>query len=95
MGQRKLALERLMSIKMKVTAAVLAATLATALGSTSIQAKGCGWGPSIGIGIAASTLIGAPAAGAYYYYDPVYRVSEHVAYGNYVDSMRVCNAVPS
>jgi hypothetical protein len=90
-----------MSIKMKVTAAVLAATLATALGATSSQARGWGWGPSVAIGIAAGALIGTAAAsayGPYYYDDPVFprchRVPEYDAYGNYVGSMRVCNAGP-
>jgi hypothetical protein len=92
-----------MSIKTKVTAAVLTATLVTAVAATSseAEARGWGWGPALGVGIAAGALIGAAAAGAYapgYYYDPAFprchRVPQYDAYGNYVGSIRVCNAVP-
>jgi hypothetical protein len=93
-----------MSVKAKVTAAVLAATLVTAAAATSseAEARGWGWGPALGVGIAAGALIGAATAGAYapsYYYNPALlrcqRVPHYDGYGNYVGSIRVCNAVPS
>lgn len=91
-----------MSIKAKVTAAMLAASLVTAVAATSseAEARGWGWGPALGVGIAAGALIGAATAtGAYgYSYDPAFprchRVPQYDAYGNYVGSIRVCNAVP-
>jgi hypothetical protein len=93
-----------MPIRAKVTAAMLAVTLVTAVTATSseAEARGWGWGPALGVGIAAGALIGAAAAaGAYapgYYYDPTFprchRVPQYDGYGNYVGSIRVCNAVP-
>jgi hypothetical protein len=92
-----------MSVKAKITAAVLAVTLVTAVAAASsdAEARGWGWGSDLGVGIAAGALIGAAAADAYasgYYYDPAFprcqRVPQYDGHGNYVGSTRVCNTVP-
>jgi hypothetical protein len=93
----------------KTAAAALAAlTLTAGLVATSSSAQAFpkkGWGPGIGLGIAAGALIGAAAynsaygAPAYvtpgYVVDPGYvscrKVESYDAYGNFRGMLRVCD----
>jgi glycerol uptake facilitator-like aquaporin len=84
-----------MSAKAKVSAAVLAAPLATAVAATSNNAEARGWGP-----VLAGALFGASAAAhAYapgYSYNPAFQrcVPQYDGYSRYIDSIRICSAVP-
>jgi hypothetical protein len=86
-----------MSVKAKVSAAVLAAPLATAVAAASSKAEARGWGPALAgalIGAAAAAHADAPG----YSYNPAFprcqRVPQYDGYSNYVDSIRICGAVP-
>ena len=81
--------------------AVAALTLAVGSVATSSEAhawgkKGFGWGPAIGLGIAAGVIGGAAYAASgpgYYVGGPVgcRWVARHDSWGNYRGSMKVCD----
>jgi hypothetical protein len=84
--------------------AVAALTLAVGSVATSSEAhawgkKGFGWGPAIGLGIAAGVIGGAAyaASGPGYYVAPGYTSCRYVerfdAYGNYRGTRKICDVV--
>jgi hypothetical protein len=89
-----------MSIKTKIAAFALAATVATgaiATSSTHAEAKGPGIGFGIGAGLLGAAVVGSAIAASgpgYYYGDYGYRrcgwVRQFDAYGNYIGRVRTC-----
>jgi len=79
----------------RITTAVAAAAALTLAFAVPAHA-GSGWGPAVGGGFVAGTMIGAAAASsAYAQPAPVYRcnfVEKYDAWGNYIGTRRVCRS---